>query len=312
CVSKGKYNDLEAKYNDLQGQYTTLQGQYQQLQQASAAQTAKSSADIAALKKEIDAGKVHVSRLQNAIKYTVNSDLLFRSGSWEMSKEGQEVIAKLVPQLAPFQQSKLVVNGYTDNAPVGRALQRQGVTSNEVLSQKRAEAVMAYLTAHGVKPDMISARGLGEADPVASNKTAEGRVQNRPVEVPLAGQTAPYPWGLSDVMYACVSSDGSKGRVPPACGSCDPLTSRCSRRAQAWNLITCRWQALTRETRQGLRYPPRPAPEGEVACGLHPCVVVRHGGPGGGHAATRPPRGTRGWWARGLFVLLPGGAAFCF
>jgi chemotaxis protein MotB len=191
CVSKGKYNDLEAKYNDLQGQYTTLQGQYQQLQQASAAQTAKSSADIAALKKEIDAGKVHVSRLQNAIKYTVNSDLLFRSGSWEMSPQGQEVIAKLVPQLAPFQQSKLVVNGYTDNALVGRALQRQGVTSNEVLSQKRAEAVMAYLTAHGVKPDMISAQGRGEADPIASNKTAEGRAQNRRVELTLAGQPSP-------------------------------------------------------------------------------------------------------------------------
>ena len=71
------------------------------------------------------ADKAHVSRLQDAIKYTVNSDLLFRSGSWEMSPQGQEVIAKLAPRLAPFQQSKIVVNGYTDNAPVGRALQRR-------------------------------------------------------------------------------------------------------------------------------------------------------------------------------------------
>jgi chemotaxis protein MotB len=178
---------LEGKYTTLQRQYTELQGQYTQQQQQAAAQAAKSSADIAALKKDIDAGKVHVSRLQNAIKYTVNSDLLFRSGSWEMSKEGQEVIAKLVPQLAPFQQSKLVVNGYTDNAPIGRALQRQGVTSNEVLSQKRAEAVMAYLTAHGVKPDMIAAHGHGEAEPIASNDTAQGRAQNRRVELTLAG-----------------------------------------------------------------------------------------------------------------------------
>jgi chemotaxis protein MotB len=191
CVSQGKYDDLEGKYHQLQCQYTDLQGQYQKLQQASAAQSAQSSADIAALKKEIDAGKVHVSRLQNAIKYTVNSDLLFRSGSWEMSPQGQEVIAKLVPQLAPFQQSKLVVNGYTDNAPIGRALQRQGVTSNEVLSQKRAEAVMAYLIAHGVKPDMISAQGHGEEDPIASNTTAQGRAQNRRVEVTLARPTSP-------------------------------------------------------------------------------------------------------------------------
>jgi chemotaxis protein MotB len=191
CVSKGKYTDLETQYTELQGQYTTLQGQYQQLQQASTAQASRSAADIAALKKEMAADKVHVSRLQDAIKYTVNSDLLFRSGSSEMSKEGQEVIGKLAPRLAPFQQSKIVVNGYTDNAPIGRALQRQGVTSNEVLSQKRAEAVMQYLITQGVKPDMISAQGRGEADPIASNKTAEGRAQNRRVELTLTGQTSP-------------------------------------------------------------------------------------------------------------------------
>jgi chemotaxis protein MotB len=191
CVSKGKYEDLEGKYNELQGQYNTLQGQYQKLQQSSAAQAAQSTAEMASLKKELAADKVHVSRLQDAIKYTVNSDLLFRSGSWEMSPQGQEVIAKLAPRLAPFQQSKIVVNGYTDNAPVGRALQRQGITSNEVLSQKRAEAVMQYLISQGVKPDFISARGFGEAEPIASNDTAQGRAQNRRVELTLAGQTSP-------------------------------------------------------------------------------------------------------------------------
>src|SRR4030095_8023991 len=182
CVSKGKYTDLESKYTELQGQYTTLQGQYQKLQQSSAAQAAQSAAELAALKKETAADKVHVSRLQDAIKYTLNSDLLFRPGSWEMSKQGQEVIAKLAPRLAPFQQSKIVVNGYTDNAPVGRALQRQGIPSNGGLSQKRAEAVMQYLISQGVKPDFISARGYGEADPIASNATAQGRAQNRRVE----------------------------------------------------------------------------------------------------------------------------------
>ena len=146
---------------------------------------------MTAMQQERAADRAQIGRLQDAIQYTVNSDLLFRSGSWEMSPQGQELIAKLVPQLAPFQQAKLVVNGYTDNAPVGRALQRQGIPSNAVLSQKRAEAVMAYLISHGVKPDMIAARGLGEADPIAANTTAQGRAQNRRVEVTLAGQTPP-------------------------------------------------------------------------------------------------------------------------
>ena len=92
-----------------------------------------------------------------------------------MSPQGKELIAKLAPKLAPYQQNKLVVNGYTDNAPIEPALKREGIPSNEVLSQKRAEAVMQYLISQGVKPDMISARGLGEAKPIAANSTAKGR-----------------------------------------------------------------------------------------------------------------------------------------
>jgi chemotaxis protein MotB len=191
CVSKGKYDDLEGKYNDLQGKYNVLREQYRPLQRSSAAQAAQRSAEIATLKKELAADKVHVTQLQDAIKYTVNSDLLFRPGSWQMSPQGQELIAKLAPKLALFQQTKMVVNGYTDNAPVGQALQRQGITSNKVLSQKRAEAVMQYLIAQGVKPDLIAARGFGEADPIVSNATTEGRAQNRRVELTLTGQISP-------------------------------------------------------------------------------------------------------------------------
>src|SRR5215475_13937467 len=102
CVSKGKYNDLEGQYTSLQGQYTQLQGQYTQLQgqytqlqQSSAAQAQQSAADLAAARKAAAAEKAQVGRFQEAIKFTVNSDLLFRSGSWEMSPRGKDIIAKL-------------------------------------------------------------------------------------------------------------------------------------------------------------------------------------------------------------------------
>jgi chemotaxis protein MotB len=152
-----------------QSAYDTLQTQNQQLQQ------------------QVAADQVHISRLQGAIKYTVNSDLLFPSGSWQMSADGKAVIAKMAKTLAAGLQDKLVVNGYTDNAPVGPALARTGVTSNEVLSQKRADAVMQYLVAQGVKADMVAAKGFGDAQPVASNNTPQGRAQNRRVEITLAG-----------------------------------------------------------------------------------------------------------------------------
>jgi chemotaxis protein MotB len=156
--------------------YDELQAQYQQAQQQNSKLTAQVAADQA-----------QICRLQGAIRYTVNSDLLFPPGGWQMSERGKQIIAGFAAKLAPTQQNKILVSGYTDNAPIGAALQRQGITSNEILSQKRAEDVMAFLLSQGVKPDLISAKGFGDANPVAPNDTAQGRAQNRRVELSLAG-----------------------------------------------------------------------------------------------------------------------------
>jgi len=138
------------------------------------------------LQQQVATEKAHVTRLQDAIKYTVNSDLLFPSGGWQLSADGKDVIAKMAKMLAPGQQEHLVVNGYTDNAPIGAGLQRMGIASNQVLSQKRAETVMQYMISQGVRPELVSARGHGDADPIATNNTAQGRAENRRVEITLA------------------------------------------------------------------------------------------------------------------------------
>ena len=52
---------------------------------------------------------------------------------------------------------------------------------------RRAQTVMQYLISQGVNPNLLTAQGLGEADPVASNDTAAGRAQNRRVELTLPG-----------------------------------------------------------------------------------------------------------------------------
>ncbi len=161
-----------------QSTYDQLQAQYQQAQQQNAALSAQVAAD-----------KAQICRLQGAIKYTVNSDLLFPSGGWQMSDRGKQIIAGMAAKLAPTLQNKILVSGYTDNKPVGPALERQGITSNQDLSQKRAENVMEFLISQGVKPELISAQGFGDTNPVASNDTAQGRSQNRRVElsVPASG-----------------------------------------------------------------------------------------------------------------------------
>src|SRR3954454_309187 len=93
CVSQSKYDDLQAQAQQLQQQNSMLSAQ-------------------------VSAEKAQIARLQGAIKYTVNSDLLFPPGGWQMSDDGKQVIAKLASKLAPTQQNKIVVNGYTDNAPI--------------------------------------------------------------------------------------------------------------------------------------------------------------------------------------------------
>ena len=159
CVSQQKYDALQSRYDQLN-------------------QTMSS---------EITAKQMHVERLQNAIKVTVNDQLLFPSGDWQMPATAQQTIGKMVPILAPMQQTKIMVNGYTDNVPIGPGLMRQGITSNLVLSQKRADNVMNFMVSQGVNSSLVSAQGFGDANPVASNDTAEGQAQNRRVELTLAG-----------------------------------------------------------------------------------------------------------------------------
>jgi len=159
-----------------QSDYDKVVSQNQQLQQ-------QNTAD----EQQIAADKAQIGRLQGAIKYTVNSDQLFAPGSWQISAQGKQIITKMASQLAPTQQNKLVVNGYTDNAPIGPALIQQGVASNQVLSQKRADSVMQYLISQGLNPGLVSAKGYGDTNPVASNDTAQGRAKNRRVEITLGG-----------------------------------------------------------------------------------------------------------------------------
>jgi chemotaxis protein MotB len=152
-----------------QSSYDAVKIQNQQLEQQVAAQSAE------------------ITRLRGAIKYVANSDLLFPPGGWELSAQGKQIIAGFATKLGPTQQNKLVVNGYTDNTPIGPELKRKGIASNQEVSQKRADNVLEFLVSQGLKQDLLSAHGFGDANPVASNDTAKGRAQNRRVEITTAG-----------------------------------------------------------------------------------------------------------------------------
>lgn len=104
----------------------------------------------------------------------------FATGKSDLSSEARERLARFSGLVAGYPGLKLEIEGHTDN--VGKA------ESNQKLSQDRASAVRDYLVNQGVKPEAIAAKGLGDAMPVADNGTADGRAQNRRVEIVVSGE----------------------------------------------------------------------------------------------------------------------------
>jgi chemotaxis protein MotB len=85
----------------------------------------------------------------------MKSDLLFPSGGWQINPQAQQMLGKLAPTLIPLQNTRVVVDGYTDNVPVGAELARMGITSNLQLSSMRADTVAQYLKTQGVNPNLL-------------------------------------------------------------------------------------------------------------------------------------------------------------
>ena len=103
----------------------------------------------------------------------------FATGSADIPEDAKPLLnlAAGAIKMAP-EESVIQIGGHTDNT--GDA------ASNEALSQRRAEAVKAYLVSQGVSPGALDTRGYGPTKPVASNETEEGRFRNRRIEYALA------------------------------------------------------------------------------------------------------------------------------
>ena len=155
CVTQSKYNQLDQAYSQLQQAY---QGD-----------------------------EVEIRQLQGELRITIRDKILFPEGGYRLDSKAQQVLAKMAPTLSGFKNTKVVVRGYTDNVSIGAELRNQGITTNLDLSSKRADNVVDYLILRGVSQGLISAQGMGESNPVASNATPEGRAQNRRIEVTLVG-----------------------------------------------------------------------------------------------------------------------------
>lgn len=110
-----------------------------------------------------------------ALNVRISGDVLFDQGSSALSPRGVSKIAEVAQVLRQHPDSDVYVRGYTSSEGDDR--------TNFELSQRRAEVVRNELTAQGVNPVGIFAQGMGSSNPIASNDTVAGRVQNRRVEL---------------------------------------------------------------------------------------------------------------------------------
>lgn len=104
-------------------------------------------------------------------------DVLFASGSARFGAEGEAIVAALAPIIAGF-TNQVLVEGHTDSVPLNR-----GGYDNWNLSTDRALAVLKLLAALDIESDRLAATGYGEHQPRSDNETAEGRADNRRVEL---------------------------------------------------------------------------------------------------------------------------------
>jgi len=108
------------------------------------------------------------------------SDVLFRSGSFELLPAARERLAKVSGIVLAYPSLHLAVEGHTDSVGSDEY--------NQSLSERRAQSVRDYFVQQGIGADAVEARGFGKTDPIASNDTPDGRQQNRRVELVLSGE----------------------------------------------------------------------------------------------------------------------------
>jgi len=148
--------------------FSTMQGVLVEQTKADLSQTRAALmaalAKLAAVKEE-DRGLV----------ITLSGSVLFRTDESTLLPEAQTRLDQVAEALLTSRERSLVIEGHTDSEGTDEY--------NRDLSQRRADAVRAYLIGRGYPADRIVAQGMGEGTPIAGNDTPEGRANNRRVEI---------------------------------------------------------------------------------------------------------------------------------
>jgi chemotaxis protein MotB len=197
CVSTGRYYEveqerdilaagnqaLEEKLVHLQTQESTLNARLREREEEASKLQATYDGLVKSLEKEMKAGQIEVTQLRDGLRVNVSQDILFDSGSASLDKSGTAVLSKVATELKKSSHQILVV-GHTDNKRIRPALAKQ-YPSNWELAGARAASVVRLFAHSGLSSKRMIALSVADVQPVASNKTEEGRAKNRRIEIRL-------------------------------------------------------------------------------------------------------------------------------
>jgi chemotaxis protein MotB len=137
------------------------------------------------LKDQIATQGIEFVDTKNQMKVVLIDNMLYGPGSMEINEEGKNLLLLLAASLKKDKTQHIVVEGHTDNVPLSPWLQKIYPTNWE-LSAARAASVVRFLQDKGgLDPQRLSIRAYGYYRPIATNDTAEGRSQNRRIEIVL-------------------------------------------------------------------------------------------------------------------------------
>ncbi len=137
----------------------------------------------------IDAGTLQVRIIDGRMVVVLRNDVLFDSGSADLSEAGRDTLAQVSDVLEQMPDRRFQVEGHTDDKPI----QTARYPSNWYLAAARAIHVVDHLVAEGVVPGMLSAAAFADTRPAGSNATEEGRAANRRIEIVVIPDLSELP-----------------------------------------------------------------------------------------------------------------------
>lgn len=165
----------QAQAKGLEKAQTDLESTRDQLQQEKAAREAAEAKARETLAKLAAANAAAVKEEPRGTVITLAGGVLFASNKSVLLPGAQNSLGQIADALKEQQDKRILIEGHTDS--------RGSDATNQALSQARAESVAAFLISRGVPSEHITTAGLGPSRPVADNNTAEGRANNRRVEI---------------------------------------------------------------------------------------------------------------------------------